>query len=1032
MSNRRTIGVVTPWYAKGFGNALRTYALNTCLIQQGFQPILFHKPLDLGEGSAQTIDESSAGRFIRAHCELLPALDSSDAYTAAVARCGTFVTGMGDIWDYEQVGESGHYFFLDFVPVKKPKIAFAVDCHTGGAVPYDYAKVAEGHLNSFSAISVAGREDQWIIQENYGVTSDIVADPLLLLSSEECEHLARHSELTHERFVYVDLQAFDERAENISKAIAESVNGSLVTDEAKSPEDWVWLIKNSEFVVTDSQDTMLLAILLNRPFAGFASLYDRRDSSLVNLLETVGLSGRLFDVENLPEHYEQVFMKPVYYNSVNAFIKTAAERSSKWLLTSLREASFEETTTPLSSVILNPDAHVEKKPVLTSIDYKIQNLIFPSHTWEKEHFWLFNRGERLEHVSSSATTGTWELDAGGSIECSTYFNALSVKKWARYTSAKKFYLHLFVQGKFRVRMFGIWIEPGIGGAVGKAKRKSLESEFQTIRGLDVDPAIKRELVQSAINDGKVMTEELGEYRFDCSNPPVDDSFVEVILPVHYDRATLTSFELFAESPCTIFKGYYSACSFEELFNPVDISLCMTTFKKEEFVVANIELFKSEILGSSDRMGMEELAEHLFVNVIDNGRTLLPALYETPSVRIHQNPNAGGAGGFARGMLETIYEREQEEFNATHVLLMDDDVKFLPETLKRTYALLRLLKEEHKERFVSGAMFYLEEMHHFHEDVGMLRKSASEFGAQKPSYLMHAQDNILKCEEYDPDDFDPSCSYAAWWYCVVPIKFIAKDNLPVPLFFRGDDVEFSLRNKARFITMNSICVWHLGFMNKFSAALEYYLVHRNGLFISAVSGILEDASPLVRIKQLFKQEICRFHYAAAEQLLDSVEDFLAGPEYFATVDGEQVMKEHTAKNEKMIPLPAFDYPVNLDTVYEWKGLNEGERLLYEKTDNGHLLPESYLIDDEYLPAIPHDWFDNPGKQFLRRRLVAANIHAKTVVLRTMDRERYEQLIERYEKLMKRFENEQEAIVANYRNYAKTFYSEAFWRDYLRLG
>jgi hypothetical protein len=298
--------------------------------------------------------------------------------------------------------------------------------------------------------------------------------------------------------------------------------------------------------------------------------------------------------------------------------------------------------------------------------------------------------------------------------------------------------------------------------------------------------------------------------------------------------------------------------------------------------------------------------------------------------------------------------------------------------------------------------------------------------------MHEQNDILKCEEYDPDDFDPKCSYAAWWYCVTPIKFVTKDNLPLPLFFRGDDVEFSLRNNARFITMNSICVWHLGFTNKFSASLEYYLVHRNRLFISAVSDILKDADHLVRIRDVFKKEIRRFHYAAVGQLLDSIEDFLAGPEYFATIDGEQVMKEHIAKNEKMTPRATFDYPIDLNTVYEWKGLNESERLLYEETDNGHLLPENYLTDDERLPTVPYDWFDSPGKQFLRKRLVAVNIHAKTVALRTMDCELYEQLMMRYDRIMERYEAEYESIIEQYRNYAPIFYSEAFWREYLGLG
>lgn len=44
-----------------------------------------------------------------------------------------------------------------------------------------------------------------------------------------------------------------------------------------------------------------------------------------------------------------------------------------------------------------------------------------------------------------------------------------------------------------------------------------------------------------------------------------------------------------------------------------------------------------------------------------------------------------------------------EGHATHVLLMDDDVEVKPSALEKTYTLLSLLKEEHTDRMVGGAM-----------------------------------------------------------------------------------------------------------------------------------------------------------------------------------------------------------------------------------------------------------------------------------------------------------------------------------------
>lgn len=47
---------------------------------------------------------------------------------------------------------------------------------------------------------------------------------------------------------------------------------------------------------------------------------------------------------------------------------------------------------------------------------------------------------------------------------------------------------------------------------------------------------------------------------------------------------------------------------------------------------------------------------------------------------HRNKNVGGSGGFTRGMIESIRQKPK----ATHVLLMDDDVVVLSESIKRTY------------------------------------------------------------------------------------------------------------------------------------------------------------------------------------------------------------------------------------------------------------------------------------------------------------------------------------------------------------
>lgn len=146
---------------------------------------------------------------------------------------------------------------------------------------------------------------------------------------------------------------------------------------------------------------------------------------------------------------------------------------------------------------------------------------------------------------------------------------------------------------------------------------------------------------------------------------------------------MVSFQVFAYSDISIYEGSYLADISTDKMNEVELSLVTVTFRKEDFITRNLRLIENEIIYSD-----EEIADHIFVRVIDNGRTLNTEEWNGERIHIYQNPNVGGSGGYTRGMIETLRD---ETFNATHALLMDDDVKILPESIIRTYNLLRCLK-----------------------------------------------------------------------------------------------------------------------------------------------------------------------------------------------------------------------------------------------------------------------------------------------------------------------------------------------------
>ncbi len=600
---------------------------------------------------------------------------------------------------------------------------------------------------------------------------------------------------------------------------------------------------------------------------------------------------------------------------------------------------------------------------------KLQNLLFPKYE-TIQHWWMFYRGERFSHnVKESA----YCLSEDEHAEFFTYFNAFSLEKWKKYTSIRQAFLRLSAKGKFGIQLFGHYM-----------RNNQIDKEILSENYFELE---ERETIIVSIP-------------MDC-------------------KSQVISFQIFAYDELFIYEGCYTAQICMEDMNEVDISLVTVTYKKEDFITDNLRLLENEIIYSE-----EDISNHIFVRVIDNGRTLKEEEWNSDRIRIYHNPNTGGSGGYARGMMETLWD---EKFPATHALLMDDDVKLLPESLIRTYNLLRCLRPEYKDHFISGAMLYYERMNVQHEDVGYVAKDGT-YGPRKPVMEMHLAESVIRNEKIYEDQ---SNNYAGWWYCCIPRTKLDLNRLALPLFIRGDDVEFSIANKAKFITLNGICIWHMGFVTKFNMAMEFYQVHRNSLIIQAASNVTPEVDYKGRIIRIFLRELRRFNYTGCDLLLDALEDYLKGPEFIMSPTGEEIMARQSARAGKLKDLRQnfSEFDVDCNEIYihgkELKGIR---KFWYEKTYNGHLLPTFML--NKKPGIIAYDWFDAPEKQYLREAVLAVNPHEETGILRYRSRREFLRLMRRYRLLNRQYKKNENRVKKEYENIKQKILGAEFWKEYLK--
>jgi galactofuranosylgalactofuranosylrhamnosyl-N-acetylglucosaminyl-diphospho-decaprenol beta-1,5/1,6-galactofuranosyltransferase len=581
----------------------------------------------------------------------------------------------------------------------------------------------------------------------------------------------------------------------------------------------------------------------------------------------------------------------------------------------------------------------------------------------------------------------WQLCDAATYDFTTYFNSLSVHKLLKYTTATAFHLHLELKGA--------------------------ACEFQQTKGTVFGHA----------------PENVGD--------PVSVSSSEDWEPLDIDLTVsddmiLAGFKLITHGSVFVRNGYYSL-DISQPLRKINLALATTTFKKENYIQPNIALIKRTICNSS-----EDIAQHFHMYVIDNGRTLDAQALSNDKVTVIPNRNVGGSGGFARGMLAALDQKPQ----ATHVLLMDDDVAVSPESIKRTYVLLQILNDEYKNSMVSGAMLNYIIGDEQSEDTGFMAKNGAFVPIKPPLRLVAFRDLVYNENFVPPKEIRSIQRYAAWWYCVIPTEAIKKVGLPLPFFVRCDDAEYGYRCHLPMITMNGICIWHMPFQIRYNAAVERYQTLRNTLIARDTTGFAPYSDFIYQLKNDLRLELKKFGYKNARLCLDAFEDYLKGPKFIENKNAaEDSFLRANRNKEKLVSFDELekqtaalgldfkvdnysrqiidsDKPRHLIQRMEDYVTDNGQRLLHTRGKgyvvipaNGWAYPAGVLRGKKYIILI--DWWNKSGA--IREK----NIHEYQILLHRFHRD-----LHYYNANRRRLEQEYAAA-------RQTLTSQAFWRDYLDM-
>ncbi|MCB5273849.1 Galactofuranosyl transferase GlfT2 [Arthrobacter sp. SO5] len=435
---------------------------------------------------------------------------------------------------------------------------------------------------------------------------------------------------------------------------------------------------------------------------------------------------------------------------------------------------------------------------------------------------MFSSGGSEARFEDLLTRQSMRVRSGEQISFGTYFNAFPASYWRRWTSVRDIRLVVKTSGSGAVTVY----KSNARGSVQRVDGRHVDGESTSVFELSLKP----------FGDG-------GWYWFDLA---------------------ASSTDLLLQS------GHWE--THEAARESGQVTLEITTMNKPDFCLNN-----ARILAENP----DVLSNVKEILIVDQGTQKVEdqegfAEVEASlggKLRVINQANLGGSGGFARGMYEAV------ENGSDYVLLLDDDIVVEPESIVR---LLRFADSCRKPTIVGGHMFDLYNrsvLHTFGEVVDPYRfvpaQPHADMELRHDFSVANLRQTAWLHRRVDVD-------YNGWWMCLIPTKVIGEIGLSLPLFIKWDDAEYGLRaREAGFATVSlpGAAVWHVSWADKDDmVGWQSYFHERNRLIATLVHSPFPKGGRVLRESvQADVKHLVSMQYFTEHGRIEALKDIFKGPE-----------------------------------------------------------------------------------------------------------------------------------------------------------
>jgi len=318
----------------------------------GMIKLKLDKKLNKELGKNIAIRTKRYNEFIKENYNLSKPFKTYKELTEACKNYESILVGSDQLW--LPVNVVADYYTLNWVPENVNKISFATSFGVS-SVPEKYKEQYKTFLSRIDNLSV--REDSGVklIKELTGKDASLVCDPTLLFNKDEWMSIQKEERIIKDKYILcyflgnsIEYRKFAERIKEKTGFKIVSLNhadeyvkySDIFADEAPfdiGPGEFLNLIRNAEFVCTDSFHGTVFSLINNKKFFVFRRYKTKSkvstNSRLDSLLNIVDLKDRMLDGT---EEVSELIEKEINYDVIDKKLEEFREKSKEFLRGALK------------------------------------------------------------------------------------------------------------------------------------------------------------------------------------------------------------------------------------------------------------------------------------------------------------------------------------------------------------------------------------------------------------------------------------------------------------------------------------------------------------------------------------------------------------------------------------------------------------------------------------------------------------------------------------------------------------------------